>query len=143
MRLSSRRQKPSDNFSSQGSGVNRKQSEWAKTARYVCARLIDNGLGGVLLFGATIVAIFAVMAHGMTSTDRKEVMIAMLGWPFFGILGWLLAFATFLICRYTHTLRERTHQGEMNRVATVKNEAIQAALPLELKSSEEPPKELK
>jgi len=107
------------------------------------ARLIDNGLGGVLILGGTIVAVAAVMANGMTSSDRKAVMIAILGWPFFGILGWILAFAIFLICRYTHTVRERTHENEMNRVATVKNEAVQAALPFELKSSEEPPKESK
>ncbi len=125
------------------SGVNRKQSEWAKTLRYMFARLIDNGLGGVLILGGTIVAVAAVMANGMTSSDRKAVMIAILGWPFFGILGWILAFAIFLICRYTHTVRERTHENEMNRVATVKNEAVQAALPFELKSSEEPPKESK
>ena len=124
-------------------GVNRKQSEWAKTLRYMFARLIDNGLGGVLILGGTIVAVAAVMANGMTSADRKAVMIAILGWPFFGILGWILAFAIFLICRYTHTVRERTHENEMNRVATVKNEAVQAALPFELKSSEEPPKESK
>ena len=36
-------------------GVNRKQSEWAKTLRYVCARLIDNGLGGILILGGTII----------------------------------------------------------------------------------------
>jgi len=122
-------------------GVNRKQSEWAKTARYVCARLIDNGLGRILIFGATIIGIVAVMAHGMTSADRKTVMLAALGRPFFGFLGWILAFAIFFVCRYTHTEREKTHEGEMKRVATVKNEAVQAALSFELKSSEEPPKE--
>lgn len=130
-------------FSGKTAAVNRKQSEWANTARYVCARLIDNGLGGILIFGATIIGIFVVMAHGMTSQDRKEVMLAILGWPFFGILGWIVAFSVFLICRYTHSGREKTHTHEMNRIAAVKNEAIQAALPFELKSSESTPKESK
>jgi hypothetical protein len=70
-------------------------------------------------------------------------MLAILGWPFFGILGWILAFAVFVICKYTHNMRESTHDVEMKRVAAVKNEAVQAALPFELKSSEEPPKEPK
>jgi hypothetical protein len=105
--------------------------------------LIDNGLGGILILGCTIVGVVAVMTNGMNSADRKAVMIGILGWPFFGISGWILAFTTFLVCRYTHTVREGTHEVEMKRVATVKNEAVQAALPFELKSSEEPPKEPK
>ncbi|SRR6266480_401704 len=60
-------------------GVNRKQSEWAKTLRY----------------------------NGMTSADRKAVMIAVLGWPFFGILGWILAFAVFFVCRLAYWLLVR------------------------------------
>ena len=120
--------------------MNKKQSEWAKTLRYVIARVIDNGLGGLLIFGAVLVAIVAVMARGMSSADRKEVMLAVLGWPFFAILGWLVAFGVVLICMYSHRSRERTHEIEMNRVAEVKNQAVQAALPFELTSSEEPPK---
>jgi hypothetical protein len=120
--------------------VNRKQSEWARTAKYVIARIIDNGLGGLLIFGSVIVATVAVMSYGMSSADRKAVMLAVLGWPFFGILGWLAAFGVLLVCMYSHRSRERTHEGEMNRVAEVKNKAVQAALPFELTSSEEPPK---
>jgi hypothetical protein len=122
-------------------GVNKKPSEWARTCRYVIARIIDNGLGGLLIFGGIIVAIVWVMAHGMTSGDRKEVMVRVLGWPFFGILGWLVAFGILLICMYSHRARERTHEGEINRVAEVKNKVVQAALPFELTSSEEPPKQ--
>ncbi len=70
-------------------------------------------------------------------------MLAILGWPFFGILGWILAFGVFIICRYTHSIREKTHEIEMKRVATTKNEAVQAALPFELKSSDELPEERK
>jgi phosphate/sulfate permease len=95
----------------------------------------------MLILGATVVGVFAVMAYGMTSPDRKEVMIAILSWPFFGILGWLLAFAIFFVCRYTHSLRDKTHTIEMNRIAEVKNQAVQAALPFELKSSESTPTE--
>lgn len=141
MRMASRREPPSIEFSTGTAAVNRKASEWAKTARYVCARLIDNGLGGILILGGTLVGVFAVMVNGMSSSDRKEVMLAILGWPFFGILGWLLAFGTFLICRYTHSLREKTHTGEINRMAAVKNEVVQAALPFELKSSDPEPKD--
>jgi hypothetical protein len=136
-----RRTPRSGEFSDSTSGVNRKQSEWAKTARYICARLIDNGLGGMLILGATVVGTFAVMAYGMTSPDRKEVMLAILGWPFFGIVGWLFAFMIFFVCRYTHAVRDRTHTTEMNRNAEVKNQAVQAALPFELKSSESTPTE--
>lgn len=93
----------------------------------------------MLILGATVVGIFIVITYGMTSPDRKEVMLAILGWPFFGILGWFFAFLIFFVCRYTHTLREKTHTDEMNRAAEVKNQAVQAALPFELKSSESTP----
>lgn len=126
-----------DDFGTDGKLTNVRRSDWPKVLQYICARLIDNGLGALVVLGLTTIGLVTVITYGMNSSDRKEILLAVLGRPGLAVLGWAIAFVEFFVFKYLFALRDRTHETELKRVAQVKNDAVQAKFPFELQSSEQ------
>lgn len=117
---------------------NKPKSSWPDACFSIVSKLVDNGLGALVVFSLLLIGLAWVTTSGLTSADRKEIIMAITQNPILGVAGWMVAIALVFIFRYIYRDRDATHEREMQRVADVKNIAVQTRLKLPLQSSEPP-----
>ena len=61
--------------------------------------------------------------------------MSFIGWPWFGVTGWLLFGVSLLFGRWALSFQAQATKRELDRMAQVRNEAIQMRLELDMDSS--------
>ena len=117
---------------------NKSKSDWPDVAKFTLLKLIDNGLGALLLLAVLLCVLAWVLTNGMSSADRKDLILQTMRMPYLAPFGWALALLELFAFRYIYQERDRTHEREMQRCADEKNKAVQAQFPFQLQSSEPP-----
>ena len=115
--------------------ANKPKSQWPENTKEMVCHAVDGGLGGLIILGAIIIGVAWVLSSGMTSADRKEMILAILGWKIFGGAGWFFAIAEIFIFKAIYDSRDRTDKSEVDRMAKQRDRAVQTKLPFELQSS--------
>lgn len=109
----------------------RQKNDWAGAAAKVALRMI--GTGNVIWLCITVVVVAMILR--MQSGDLRAVIMGFMGWPWFAATGWILFVLTLLGARWANRRQAEAYQMEMDRMAQVRNAAMQEALALPLSSS--------
>lgn len=93
--------------------------------------LISSGYGLALILVAGFVATAWSVFGGMGTADKKEALLAILGWPVFGLAGWVIAVVTIVVAQKILKFQARSYEGRITEIRKTKEEAlsIQANLP--------------
>lgn len=107
---------------------------WAECLLWVLSLLITSGYGLAVIFVGGLVALAYVVFGGMDSGHKKEALLSLLGWPGFGLAGWVVAVVTVLVARRMLQIQERAFEGRISEARKAKEEALslQQDLRLEL-----------
>ncbi len=107
------------------------KNDWANAAARVGLKLVTTG--NVVWMAVILISLSVIWR--MDSADIKECVISFVGWPWFGITGWLLFLLTLLLGKWVLRMQLKLNQGEIDRMARVRDQAMQPQLELEMRSS--------
>ena len=95
--------------------------------------LISSGYGLALILMIGFVACVWGVFSGMESGDKKEALLAILGWLALGIAGWLCSGLTIFISSYLLRFQATAHKQQIAALTETKEAAltIQERLPLD------------
>jgi hypothetical protein len=92
----------------------------------ICSELILSGYGIPVLLSIVFVATVIGVFGGMESVDKKSTILAILGWPLFGITGWLIAICIGYGAHVMLRFQQRTYERQLETMRNNKNEALEA-----------------
>jgi hypothetical protein len=106
---------------------------WADTACFLGNLVIQRGL----LVPAGAILIILLIVWKLDSKDLASVLNQIVGRVWFGVGGWAVAFIVVYVSIRIYRAKDRTHRSEIERIAGVKNVAVQKLLNLNLPPPEE------
>lgn len=109
------------------------KNDWADAAARICLKFLTTG-NVIWLVGAMIIL---SLIWKMNSDDLKDCVISFIGWPWFGVTGWILFIFTLLIGKAVLRLQQADYRREIERMAKVRDQAMQPSLELEMRSSKD------
>lgn len=118
---------------------NKENSKRPKMTGWECALnlgkiLITSGYGLALILMLGFVASVWGVFGGMSSSDKKDTLLAIMGWPALSILGWIASALTIFISRYLLRFQSSSYEKQIEILRNTKDKAltIQERLPLDV-----------
>lgn len=107
------------------------KNDWAAATARIAIKLITTGNIAWLAFMVIVLA----GIWRLDSADLRLIVLGFIGWPWFAVTGWGLFLFTLFLSSWIFRAQRQLSKNEIDRMATVRDKAVQMNLELEMKSS--------